>query len=298
MPTDAGLRLAYSANAYLRCDAHEAARRIAALGYTGIELMADAPHLWPAATTDAQLDALRRTLDRAGLAISNVNAFMMQAVGDERHPYWHPSWIEPDASLRRVRVEHTIAALRMAAKLGAPSITTEPGGPLESGGPHEGSGSLKEGMSREWAMDTFVAGLSEALRVAEDVGVRLLVEPEPGLLIENVAQTLELCGRVRSPAFGVNFDIGHMYCVSEPLADAVAALAAHVRHYHVEDIAASRVHEHLVPGRGAIDFAPVLQAVRRTGYEGWITVELYPYIDDPDAAGAEARAHLLPLTEW
>lgn len=285
MPTDAGLKLAYSANAYLRFDAQEAARRIAALGYAGIELMADAPHLWPAAATDADLDALRRTLDRAGLAISNVNAFMMQAVGDARHPYWHPSWIEPDASLRRVRVEHTIAALRMAAKLGAPSITTEPGGPLEAG------------MSREWAMDTFIAGLNEALRVAEDVGVLLLVEPEPGLLIENVAQTLELCARVRSPAFGINFDIGHMYCVGEPLADAVAALAAHVRHYHVEDIAASRVHEHLVPGRGAIDFAPVFQAIRRTGTGGWITVELYPYIDDPDAAGAEARAHLLPLLE-
>ncbi len=288
MPTDAGLKLAYSANAYLRFDAHEAARRIAALGYAGIELMADAPHLWPAATTDAQIDALRRTLDRTGLSISNVNAFMMQAVGDARHPYWHPSWIEADAGLRRVRVEHTIAALRMAAKLGAPSITTEPGGPLESGG------ALERQMSRERAMDTFVAGLDEALRVAEDVGVRLLVEPEPGLLIENVAQTLELCARFRSPAFGVNFDIGHMYCVGEPLADAVTALAGHVRHYHVEDIAASRVHQHLVPGRGAIDFAPVFQAVRRTGYDGWITVELYPYIDDPDAAGAEARAHLLP----
>ncbi|MCC7291693.1 MAG: sugar phosphate isomerase/epimerase [Phycisphaerales bacterium] len=289
MPTDAGLKLAYSANAYLRFDAHEAARRIAALGYAGIELMADAPHLWPAAATDAQIDALRRTLDHAGLAIANVNAFMMQAVGDARHPYWHPSWIEPDASLRRLRVEHTIAALRMAAKLGATSITTEPGGPLCSDGPREGR------MSWAGALDVFVAGLSEALRVAEDVGVRLLVEPEPGLLIENVAQTLELCARVRSPAFGVNFDIGHMYCVGEPLAEAVGALSAHVRHYHVEDIAASRVHEHLVPGRGAIDFAPVFQAIRRTGYDGWITVELYPYIDDPDAAGAEARAHLRPL---
>ena len=50
-------------------------------------------------------------------------------------------------------------------------------------------------------------------------------------------------------------------------------------HYHFEDIAATRVHQHLVPGRGAIDFAATLRAIRATGYDGWLTVELYPYID-------------------
>lgn len=277
------MRLAYSTNAYLRFSIEEAVRRVAALGYAGVELMADAPHAWPAATSATRAEAIRRCVAEAGLSISNVNAFMMQAVGDARHVYWHPSWIERDAALRRVRIEHTIAALRLAARFGAPSISTEPGGPLEPG------------MTREEATDLFGAGLHEALRVAEDVGVSLLVEPEPELLIENAAQTLDLCERVTSPAFGINFDIGHLYCVGEDLPSAVARLAPFVRHYHVEDIAATRVHAHLVPGRGAIDFAPVFEAIRRTGYDGWVTVELYPYVDDPDAAGAEARRVLSPL---
>ena len=67
------------------------------------------------------------------------------------------------------------------------------------------------------------------------------------------------------------------------------------RHYHFEDIAATRVHEHLVPGRGAIDFAAVLDAIRRTGYDDWLTVELYPYLDDPDAAGREALGFITRL---
>jgi len=36
----------------------------------------------------------------------------------------------------------------------------------------------------------------------------------------------------------------------------------------------------------------VLAAIRQTGYDGWITVELYPYVDDPDAAGRAAKTYL------
>jgi len=275
------MRLAYSSNAYMRQPLETAMERIAALGYSGVELMADVPHLWPATTTDEDIARVKATLERLGLVISNINAFMMNAVED----FWHPSWIEPDQGYRRRRVQHTIDALRMAAKLGAPSITTEPGGPLD---PH---------MDRKQALDLFVAGLEEVLPVAEEVGVGLLVEPEPELLIENASEFLELANRMDSPAFGLNFDIGHFYCVAEPLAATVHRLSHLTRHYHLEDIAADRVHEHLIPGRGAIDFSDTLTAIRQTEYAGWITVELYPYLDDPDSAGREARNYVGRLLE-
>ena len=67
------------------------------------------------------------------------------------------------------------------------------------------------------------------------------------------------------------------------------------RHYHVEDIASSRVHRHLIPGHGAIEFDAVLRAIHHTGYQDWLTVELYPYLDDPDGAGREAREFLTRL---
>jgi sugar phosphate isomerase/epimerase len=69
-------------------------------------------------------------------------------------------------------------------------------------------------------------------------------------------------------------------------------MVPHTRHYQIEDIAADRTHQHLIPGRGAIDFAATLCQIARTGYDGWITVELYPYLDDPDAAGREAKQFL------
>ena len=76
---------------------------------------------------------------------------------------------------------------------------------------------------------------------------------------------------------------------------AIRRLRALTRHYHFEDIAATRVHEHLIPGRGAIDFSSVIDAISATGYDGWLTVELYPYLDDPDAAGREAHEYLARL---
>jgi sugar phosphate isomerase/epimerase len=63
-------------------------------------------------------------------------------------------------------------------------------------------------------------------------------------------------------------------------------------HYHLEDIASTRVHQHLIPGTGAINFSATLEAIHNSGYDGWLTVELYPYIDNPDAAASEAREFL------
>ena len=74
-------------------------------------------------------------------------------------------------------------------------------------------------------------------------------------------------------------------------------LAEHLRHVHLEDIAASRVHQHLVPGHGAIDFAAVFAALRKIGYDGWVTVELYPYRTTAAAVAREALNFIEPLLE-
>jgi sugar phosphate isomerase/epimerase len=274
------MKLAFSSNAYLRYSIAETIARIAALGYTGIELLADVPHAWPAGLLEEQRQAIRDALATHNLEISNINAFMMNAIADPRQPYWHPSWIEPDPHYRAIRREHTKRALQLAFDLGAPQITTEPGGPLASG--------------QSWSdcAAIFYEELMPCIEVAEKLNVPLLIEPEPDLLIERFDQYLEFVSRIDSPMIGLNFDVGHAYCVSEDPQDWVAKMQKHTRHFHLEDIAATRVHQHLVPGRGAIDFDATLAAIAKTGYDGWLTVELYPYLDDPDSAAREAKTFL------
>jgi sugar phosphate isomerase/epimerase len=274
------MKLAFSTNAYMKFPFDEAARRIAGLGYTGLELMADVPHAWPAGLLEGPKQGIREAMERNGLTFSNVNAFKMNAIADHRQPYWYPSFIEPDEGYRRVRIDHTRRALSLCAELGAPHITTEPGGPLAPG------------QLRGEAMDLFVEGLKPLVEHAESVGVMLLVEPEPGLLIETTEEYLEVAERVDSPWLGLNFDVGHAFCMGEDLPQQIARMAKHTRHYHLEDIAATRVHHHLVPGTGAIDFDEVLGAIAATSYEGWLTVELYPFVADPDAAARTAMEWL------
>lgn len=279
------MRLAYSSNAYRRFSIEETIRRIAGLGYAGLELLADVPHAWPAGILPEQIDAIRRALAEAPLAISNVNGFMMNAVADPRQPYWHPSWIEPDANYRAIRREHTKRALALAAQLGAPSIQTEPGGPLAPG------------QSWQAAARLFYDEFMPCVEVAEKQGVLLLIEPEPGLLIERFDQYLEFVGWVNSSWVGLNFDIGHAYCMAEEPSEWIARMAAHTKHYHLEDIAATREHHHLVPGHGAIDMTATFREIQKTGYQGWVTVELYPYVDDPDQAGHEAKQYIDAILE-
>jgi len=275
------LQLAFSSNAYLDVPVDRAIDRVAGMGYRGIELLADVPHAWPAGLLPVQKDAIRAAIGASGLVISNINAFMMNAIADPRQPYWHPGWTDPDRHYRAIRREHTKRALRLAAELGAPAISTEPGG------------ELAEGQSRAEATDIFYDEIMPCLDVAASCGVGLLIEPEPGLLIERFEQYLEFAERVDHPSLGLNFDIGHAFCVGEDPAEWVPKMKSHTRHYHFEDIAATRVHHHLVPGEGAIDFVGVLRAIAAHTPDMWITVELYPYRDQPDAAARAARAHLL-----
>jgi len=279
------MKLAYSSNAYLNFSVEETIRRIARLGYAGLELLADVPHAWPAGLLPEQKQAIRDCLKQHGLAISNLNAFMMNAVGDPRQPYWHPSWIEPDRNYRAIRREHTKRALALAKELGAPSIQTEPGGPLE------------KGQSWNSAAQVFYDELMPCVEIAERLEVSLLIEPEPGLLIETFEQYLEFVARIDSPWIGLNFDVGHAFCVGQDPQDWIARMASHTRHYHLEDIAPTRRHAHLIPGHGAIDFQATLREIAGTGYRDWMTVELYPYIDNPDDAGHQAREFLQPLIE-
>lgn len=130
------------------------------------------------------------------------------------------------------------------------------------------------------------------IEIAEDLEMPILIEPEPELLIEKFDQFLEFMERIDSKKVGLNFDIGHAYCVGEDPQDWVARMKDHTVHYHLEDIAPTRVHKHLVPGRGAIDFTATLREIAATGYRGWLTVELYPYIDEPDTAAREAMEFL------
>lgn len=270
------LEFGFSTNAFREYELTEAIESIAEAGYHGVELLFDQPHLYPPTATDEEIEAVLETVRTAEITISNCNAFMLTAIED----FHHPSFIEPDTAYRRKRIEYTRAAIKTAAALGQSHISIEPGGPL----PTE--------KSTSWGLDKFEEGLRTLLPVAEEKDVTLLIEPEPELLIETSDQFLELIQRIDSSHVKCNFDAGHFYCVDEDPAELVSQLAPYTEHYHLEDIPADRTHEHTQLGDGDMDIGEFLTAIEDTSYDGFVTVELYPYESTAAETARESMDYL------
>ena len=272
------IKLAFSTNAFKRYSLEDSIREIAKVRYSGVEILCDVPHAYPPVFKEDQIGTLKKTLASFNMQISNLNAFTLYAIGD----VYHPSWIEDG---REKRIEHTIDCIRLAKKIGAKHLSTEPGGPMP---PQSSDVSQLEKM--------FLDGLTRVAKIAEEEDIKVLIEPEPGLLIENSRQFKKFITKIiNSKYIRLNFDIGHFYCVNEDPAKLVYELSDYIEHFHLADIANTRIHNHLIPGKGTIDFRPVFDAMDDIGYHGFVTVELYPYQDNPVQAAKEAYSYLCSI---
>ncbi|MEJ2658973.1 MAG: sugar phosphate isomerase/epimerase, partial [Desulfobacterales bacterium] len=90
----------YSTNAFVKFSLIESLKKIAALGFRGVEIMGDRPHLYPPDFEPADLARIKENLKKYDLKVTNLNSFTLFAVGDT----YLPSWIEPEKERRDIRV--------------------------------------------------------------------------------------------------------------------------------------------------------------------------------------------------
>lgn len=274
--------LSFSSNAFKKFSLDVAIREIAKIGYKGVEILCDIPHAYPPEFSKEQAKKIKNLISDLNIGISNLNAFTLYAIGD----VYHPSWIENDYKLREIRIKHTIDCIYLAKTLGAKNLSTEPGGPINI---------KKNKIESNILLKIFADGLKKVKFIAEENDVKILVEPEPSLLIENSQQFLELMKTICSDYIKLNFDIGHFYCVKEDPSETILKLIDCIEHFHLSDIANNRVHYHLIPGIGSIDFEQVFDTIKKIGYKGFVTVELYPYQDNPIYVAKQAYNYLKVL---
>jgi sugar phosphate isomerase/epimerase len=285
------IKLAFSTNAFKRYSLEDSIREIAKVGYSGVEILCDIPHAYAPSFKDDQVRSLKKTLALSNMQISNLNAFTLYAIGDT----YHPSWIDDS---RELRIEHTIECIRLAKRIGAKHLSTEPGGPVVA--PPLPSSSQQQEQQQYQDISRFekifLDGLTRVTKMAEEEDIKVLIEPEPGLLIENSRQFKNFVTKINNSKYiRLNFDIGHFYCVNEDPAKVVYELSDYIEHFHLADIAHTRIHNHLIPGKGSIDFRSVFDAMDDIGYRGFVTVELYPYQDNPIYAAKEAYSYLCSI---
>lgn len=231
----------------------EALTRIAEAGFREVELGGTRGRLddWPA--NPAQM---RRDLEAHGLIARSVHAPV---------PGWDVA--ASDDARRRVAIEATTACFGQSAQVGADIVVCHPNGPADAFTP--------EAFQESWGrtLDS-LAVLAEGARRA---GVKIALEnlpargrPRPGSTIAHVLAMIDgLGGNV-----GICLDAGHSNSNGLSAAAEAVQAAEKLLVLHLQDNDGRGEDQHLIPGRGTIDWDAFLTALDSINFQGVRTIEI------------------------
>jgi sugar phosphate isomerase/epimerase len=263
------------------------ARRVRAAGFVGCScFFAD-----PTTPTDSELDRLRDTLHRAGVAVAQVNAR-------------YECLVNPDDVLRRQGIATLRAAVHVCQRLQGDNLYVRPGS-LNPGGhwlPHPDN-------HKTATIDRLVDSLKQLAPAAEDAGVKLAIEGHVVSPLDTPALVRAVIDRVASPALKFNCDpVNFVSCVSDVynsrvvldrLFDALGDVtwAVHAKDVDIEDRHVIHVSE-VVMGRGRMDLGYMLQRFAAARAEGYVIIEHLSDDKIPEARDALLRAAEATGIEW
>lgn len=171
-----------------------------------------------------------------------------------------------DEPRRKAAVEEALATLDVAAAVPYKILVVHCGVPE----PHAAAGDNHRG--------SLVRSLEELAPVAQRFGVQLAVEVIPNAL-STPSALVDLIESDIDAELGVCMDVGHARLLGE-VVDAIETCSGHLITTHLHDNR-GRHDDHLVPGKGAIDWDAATLAFQKVGYDGAWMFEL--------AAAAERR---------
>ena len=229
-------------------------------GFDGVEV-------FPTAAADLDAPELKRLLAQHHLKLAALGS----GAGWVKHKL---RLTDPDPVTRRRATDFIAAIIDLAGSFGAPTIV----GSMQ--------GRWGEGVSREKA----VAWLAEALEQlgprAQALGVPLIYEPLNRFetnLFSRVADALDFLKSLRTQNVKLLCDLFHMNIEEADMAASLRQAGTKLGHVHFVDS------NRLAVGWGHIDIAPIAQALREIGYDGFISGEVLP-LPGSDAAAAQTIA--------
>ncbi|MBO0868162.1 MAG: sugar phosphate isomerase/epimerase [Micromonosporaceae bacterium] len=274
------LRFGYGTNGFANHRLTDALAVIADLGYAGVALTPDHQHLDPyAPDLPGRVAAVAGRLDQLGLGVVVETGARYLLDPWQKHA---PTLLAEDPAMR---LDFLARAIGIGADLGAEAVSCWAGVP-------------PAGLDRRVAWDRLAAGCAKVLAIAERAGVPIGFEPEPGMLVQTIADWYRLHEALGAPpAFGLTLDIGHCRCVEPvPVPECVATGAQHLVNVQIDDMRQG-VHEHLEFGAGEVDFPPVLRALADAGYRGLVAVELPRHSHAAPTVAARSLAFLRAAEE-
>ena len=218
---------------------------MADLGLQFIDLTLEPP---AAASWRVDVAAIRRALERHGMPVVGHTAFYLPL----------SSAFE---KIRCAAVEELHQCLEVFSQVGARWMNLHPDRHTPM---HDRSFFIRRNL------ETF----RELMPVAKRLGVGLMIENLPGCY-NTVRELGELLDPI--PELGLHLDIGHanLMVPCNSTEDILAAYGDRVRHVHLHDNKGGHEDLHLPLGAGNIDLRRAICALRRCGYDGTITLEVF-----------------------
>lgn len=273
------MRLGYNTNGLAHHDLFEAVELLGECGYQSVALTLDHGALNPFAdnlqTEVARMQSLLQRLKMHSVIETGARYLLDPRVKHE------PTLVSPTVAERARRVDFLCGAIDIAAELGSDCVSLW-------------AGVVRDGAAPEVSFARLIEGLKPVLEHAAKRNVAIGFEPEPGMAIDTMASFAQLQAALPHQQLQLTLDIGHLHCQGEiPIAEQIERWQHLLVNVHLEDMRAG-VHEHLMFGEGEMDFAPIMAALQKSGYDGGVHVELSRHSHDGPRAVGQARDFLRP----
>ncbi len=250
-------------------------RRLKSAGYDAIELTPPKGRYGLGVSMDAYAQTHGRLKAEYGLEISCVN----ECWGEMWDPYSPVYKTLTERKTADLAVSETKSTVDFAAELGAPLVTvaTAVHAPIDGGSVGE-------------AVAVAVDALRRMCDYAASKNVYLVFEAtnhlEMGKFVNTARNHKRLIELTERKNIGIQLDWFHVNLEELNPYEAVMEAQPLLRHMHFRDS------NSLTPGYGTVDFKAVMRALKRTGYEGYCTIECAPMIPDPDTAARDGIEYL------
>ena len=273
------MKLGFSVNAFSNYTLLDAIEKISKTGYDGVEIVLDTPHVFLPITME-KIAQIKQSLIVNNVNVTNLNSntvlgWSKNFSGEK----FEPSLSNTNEKFRKWRLEYTKQSIDLAENLNCKSISITSG--------------IQDLKNSQLCLDLFYDSLIQISQYAEKKNILIGIEYEPGLLIDNSNKVWNLISK-DFKNLGLNLDTCHAAVNEENLSDIIQKFGKKIIHTHISDCK-NKIHYHLLPGEGEIDFKKLYDSLNYIGYSGFLTAELYTYYEFPEDAASKAFIYLKNL---
>lgn len=241
-------------------------------GYTGIELAPFTMGSDAYAISAEKRKEVRQQAEAAGLEVIGLHWLLAKTEG-----YYLTS---PDPEVRKKTSDYISELTRLCADVG--------GSIMVLGSPQQRN--LLPGVSHDEAMKYAADVIANAVSTMAEHNVTLALEPlgpAEGDFLNTAALGAELMDMIDSPNVRLHLDVKAMSTEATDIPAIIEQFADRTAHFHANDP------NLLGPGMGDVDFAPIFEALRRTNYPGWVSVEVFDYEPGVEKIAKDSMANML-----